>query len=173
MVQDFMDVSMRGNIMPNTLKLGPHNGRLYINFHHTIHNLPLDIQLSPCARLYLETNGWLYVEGDGCGVKENPITLFILKIANAIWNVDYTPICNIHDLEYGLDMIRDETATCIKTYRHRATADVNLYHNMYTFAVDKGMVNYRASRIAYLYHAAVSVFGGLSYWRGVKKKDRV
>jgi len=153
--------------------LGPHNGRMYINFHRVIHDLPADIQLSACAKLYLEANGWKYVDGDGCGVKENPFTLFILKLANAIWGIDYTPICNIHDLEYGLNMVTDDKATCLKTYRHRATADVNLYHNMYIYAVDCGMVHYRASRIAYLYHAAVSMFGGRPYWKGIKKKDRV
>ena len=159
--------------MPNTLLLGPNKGRIHINFHHVIHSLPADIQLSPCARVYLEENNWTYVNGDGCGVKEAPITLFVLKIANAIWGIDYTPICNIHDLEYGLNMMNDDTATCLKTYKHRATADVNLYHNMYVYAVDNGMVNYRASRIAYVYHVALALFGGRAYWRGIKKKDRV
>lgn len=159
--------------MTDAVTLGPNNGRIYINFHHTIQSLPTDIQLSPCAKLYLEDNDWTYVEGDGCGVKENPFTLFILKIANAIWNVDYTPVCNIHDLEYGLNMLKNETSTCLKTYRHRATADVNLYYNMYTYAVDQGVPNHRASRIAYIYHIALALVGGFAYWRGIAKKDRV
>lgn len=159
--------------MSDTILLGPNNGRIYINFHHTIQNLPPDIELSACARHYLEENDWTYVEGDGCGVSGFPITLFLLKIANAIWNVDYTPVCNIHDLEYTLNMVLDDKATCIKTYRHRATADVNLYHNMYVYAVDQGMASYKASRIAYIYHIALALFGGLAYWKKIKKRDRV
>lgn len=159
--------------MAHKIDLGYSGDSLWIRFSEGAAQFPSDTLISPCALYYLQTNGWAYLHGNGCGTGVGNRTF--LRIVNAIFQIDFTPVCHIHDLCYSLDAVEYEGDTCVKTYRHKMYSDMAFEYNLNAYAMfhSKGKPRRGIRMLAFVYMLAVRLFGQSSYWGTIPKKNRV
>lgn len=148
--------------MPDTQQLGYVDNYLWIRFQGEIISFPKDVLLTPCALRYLEEHNWTYDGANGCGTTLASRTL--LRIAEAVFNVDFSTVCNIHDLEYSIP----PADNCGKSYRHKISVDSHLEYNaLLTIQASGKEATNGAKLLAFMYMVAVRLFGRKSYWDDV------
>ena len=150
--------------------LGYCDGSLWIRFQDGVAKLPAIIKLTKCAKQYLLNNDWTYLEGSDCGDADGNV--LALRLINTICGIDLKGVCNLHDLEYSLNVLADDTHTCVKSSAHKTMADVTLLWNIIIHTREYGKRPNLGLMMGVIYFVGVAVFGGKSYWGSIPKNLR-
>ena len=152
----------------SSVTLGYTKDELWIEFRGEISRFPTDIQLDKCVKTYLADRNWVYTEGNGCGT--GMVNRLFLRFIHATVDIDFTPICNLHDIGYSL---APDNNVCAKSYRHKMYVDMAFEYNILTFAKMHGKEGRGIRTLAFCYMMAVRLLGASHYWQGIQKKDRL
>lgn len=155
---------------PQARTLGYSEGALWIEFRGEANEFPLDTQLDRCIKRYLSDNKWVYSDGNGCGT--SALNRGFLRLVHAVLDVDFTPVCNLHDIGYSLTHNGSTDPVCVKSYRHKLFVDMAFEYNLLTYAKMHGKEGRVVRLLAFCYMMAVRTFGASHYWGDIPKDRR-